>query len=66
MQLQEGHLLYASNVMTSTTAPEVIYHFNSGRYFVTAMANEDQPFDASQDFPDGYFEPSSIQRRAAK
>ena len=44
----------------------MIYHFNSGRYFVTAMANEDQPFDASQDFSDGYFEPSSIQRRAAK
>ena len=52
--------------MASTTIPEVIYHFNSGRYFVTAMANEDKPFDATVDFPDGYFQPSAIQRRAAK
>lgn len=66
MQFQEGHLLYGSNIMASTTIPEVIYHFNSGRYFVTAMANEDKPFDATVDFPDGYFQPSAIQRRAAK
>lgn len=66
MQLQEGHLIYASNVMASTTVPEVIYHFNSGRYFVTAMANEDQPGDASVDFPDSYFEASSVQQRSAK
>ena len=66
MQLQEGHLLYGSNVMASTTIPEVVYHFNSGRYFVTAMQNEDQSPDGTLDFPDGYFEPSAIQRRAAK
>ena len=66
MQLQEGHLIYASNVMASTTVPEVIYHFNSGRYFVTAMANEDRPGDASMEFSESYFEPSSIQQRAAK
>lgn len=66
MQLQEGHLIYASNVMASTTVPEVIYHFNSGRYFVTAMANEDKPGDASMEFDESYFEPSSIQQRAAK
>ena len=52
--------------MASTTVPEVIYHFNSGRYFVTAMANEDQPGDASVDFPDSYFEASSVQQRSAK
>lgn len=66
MQLQEGHLIYASNVMASTTVPEVIYHFNSGRYFVTAMANEDKPGDASVDYPDSYFEPSFLQQRTAK
>lgn len=66
MQFQEGHLIYASNVMASTTVPEVIYHFNSGRYFVTAMANEDKPADASVDFSDSYFEPSFLQQRTSK
>jgi hypothetical protein len=66
MQLQEGHLIYGSNVMASTTIPEVIYHFNSGRYFVTAMDNEDQPPDGTMDFPESYFESASIQQRTAK
>ncbi|MDT0496213.1 DUF1329 domain-containing protein [Algiphilus sp. W345] len=66
MQLQEGHLIFATNVLTTATVPEVIYHFNSGRYFVTAMANEDQPIDASVDYDDIYFEASSVQQRVAK
>jgi len=66
MQLQEGHLISASNVLTTTSVPEVVYHFNSGRYFVTAMANEDLPTDASLEFDDAYFEATSVQRRAAK
>ena len=66
MQLQEGHLISASNVLTTTSVPEVVYHFDSGRYFVTAMANEDKPTDASLEFDDAYFEATSVQRRAAK
>ena len=66
MQLQEGHLISASNVLTTTAVPEVVYHFNSGRYFVTAMANEDKPTDASMKFDEAYFEATSVQKRAAK
>ncbi len=66
MQLQEGHLVSASNVLTTTAVPEVVYHFTSGRYFVTAMANEDQPYDASIKFDDAYFEATTVQKRAAK
>lgn len=66
MQLQEGHLVSASNVLTTTAVPEVVYHFTSGRYFVTAMANEDEPYDASIKFDDAYFEATTVQKRAAK
>ena len=53
-------------MLTTTSVPEVVYHFDSGRYFVTAMANEDKPTDASLEFDDAYFEATSVQRRAAK
>lgn len=66
MQFQEGHLVSASNVLTTTAVPEVVYHFTSGRYFVTAMANEDEPYDASLKFDDAYFEATTVQKRAAK
>jgi hypothetical protein len=66
MQLQEGFLISASNVLTTSSVPEVIYHFNSGRYFVTAMANEDQPIDASMQFDDSYFEATTVQKRVSK
>lgn len=66
LQLQEGHLVSASNVLTTTAVPEVIYHFDSGRYFVTAMANEDEPYDASVKFDDAYFEATTVEGRATK
>ncbi len=66
MQLQEGHTIYAYNVQSVGGVPEVIYHFNSGRYFVTAMANEDAPNDFSVEFRDKDFEPSAVVKRATK
>jgi hypothetical protein len=66
LQLQEAHPLFAPNVLTTANAPEVIYHFDTGRYFLTAMANEDEPVDASVDYPDSYFESAAVQQRAAK
>ena len=66
MQFQEGHLLTAYNVLASSTLPEVIYHFNTGRYFVTAMINEDQPYDLTATFEDSDFEPNTVQKKASK
>ncbi len=66
MQMQEGHTVFVSNIQTALGTPEVIYHFNSGRYFITAMANEDKPNDWSVKFDDADFEPNAIQKRALK
>ncbi|MEQ1440156.1 DUF1329 domain-containing protein [Fontimonas sp. SYSU GA230001] len=65
-QFQEGHTVFVPNVQSVGGVPEVIYHFNSGRYFVTAMANEDKPNDFSVRFPDEYFEAASVQKKSLK
>jgi len=65
-QFQEGHAVFAYNVQTVGGSPEVIYHFNSGRYFLTALANEDKPSDFSKHFDDSYFEPGTVQKRSTK
>ena len=66
MQFQEGNLVTYYNILATTTQPEVIYHLNSGRYFVTAMGNEDQPYDNTVSYPSNFFEANTIQTRASK
>ena len=65
-QFQEGHLVIGYNMLMTGTVPEVIYHFDSGRYFVTAMANEDKPVDFSVEFRDSHFEAATVQRRTTR
>jgi hypothetical protein len=65
-QFQEGHIIFAANLFTSTTIPEVIYHFNSGRYFITSMANEDKPNDIEARFKPDYFTAASVQKITTK
>jgi hypothetical protein len=65
-QYQEGHLVFAYNILASSTVPEVIYHFSSGRYFVTAMANEDKGVDSTVVFQDKDFDSASVQKRTTK
>jgi len=65
-QFQEGHLVFAYNILASSTIPEIIYHFTSGRYFITAAINEDKPFDLSVGFPNDYFTSSSVQKMTTK
>ncbi|MGQ0622996.1 MAG: DUF1329 domain-containing protein [Panacagrimonas sp.] len=65
-RFQEGHMVALANVLGSGTLPEVIYHFDSGRYFITALANEDKPNDYSRRFEEAYFEADSVQKRATK
>jgi hypothetical protein len=66
VQFQEGHLVTSSAILASSTVPEVIYHFDSGRYFLTAMSNEDQPNDTTVTYPNNYFEADSVQKKASK
>lgn len=66
MQFQEGHTIFAYNVQSVGGVPEVIYHFNSGRYFVTAMANEERPNDFSITLDDRDFEASAVSKRARR
>ncbi|PPE76048.1 DUF1329 domain-containing protein [Solimonas fluminis] len=65
-QFQEGHLIFAYNILAATTVPEIIYHFTSGRYFVTAAFNEDKPNDSSVSFNADYFSASSVQKMTTK
>lgn len=65
-KFQEGHLITAPNIQAATTVPEIIYDFQSGRYFITAAFNEDEPVDASVDFSDSYFTESSVQKMTTK
>lgn len=65
-QFQEGHLVPYFNNLSATTHAETIYHLNSGRYFVTAMINEDEPYDGAVRLTDSVFEPSTVQRKASK
>ncbi len=65
-QFQEGHYILAPNILAGSTVPELIYHFNSGRYFITAAANEDKANDFTVDFDDGYFEAAAVQKRTTK
>jgi hypothetical protein len=65
-QFQEGHYVVAPIILAGGTVPEIIYHFNSGRYFITAAANEDKPNDFTVSFDDGYFEASAVQKRTTK
>ena len=65
-QFQEGHLAFGANVQSASGVPEIIYPFDSGRYFITAAAHEDKPNDFTPTFDDGYFESSSVQKHTTK
>lgn len=65
-QFQEGHIVFAYNLLSGTTVPEVIYHLTSGRYFITAAFNEDKPIDLTVQFKPDYFTSASVQKMTTK
>jgi len=65
-KFQEGHLGTDYVIHGARTVPEIIYDFASGRYFITAAANEDKPNDPSVNFGDDFFTPESLQRSTSK
>ena len=65
-KVQEAHLVTLPFLPTTTGSPEVIYDLRSGRYFVTALSNEDAISDFEISFEDDAFAPASLQRKARK
>jgi hypothetical protein len=65
-KLQEAHLVYQPNVESATGVPELIYDFPSGRYFITAAANEDVPNDFSVTLAPDHFTPDAVQKKILK
>lgn len=62
-KLQEGHLISIPMIGSVTAIPELIYDLQSGRYFATAMVNEEKPNDFDVKFKDKYFKPASVSKR---
>ncbi|HSW14596.1 MAG TPA: DUF1329 domain-containing protein [Solimonas sp.] len=65
-QFQEGHTQFGYNILASSAAPEVIYHFESGRYFITAMFNEDKPYNFTLQYKPEFFTSATVQKRVTK
>ncbi|MEQ1440282.1 DUF1329 domain-containing protein [Fontimonas sp. SYSU GA230001] len=63
-KVQEGQLLTVPFVPTVTAIPEIIYDLQSGRYFVTALQNEDRISDFKINFDDKDFAPNGLARKA--
>lgn len=63
-KVQEGQLLTVPFVPTVTGIPEIIYDLQSGRYFVTALQNEDKISDFKIGFEDKDFAPNGLARKA--
>jgi hypothetical protein len=61
-KLSEGHVMTAPFIPTTTTLPEIHYDLLSGRYFVTALSNEDRINNFEADFPRSHFSVRNLQR----
>lgn len=65
-KMQEAYLLTLPFVPTVTGAPEAIFDLKSGRYFLTAMTNEDQVSDFEATYKDAFFKPANLKRMARR
>jgi hypothetical protein len=59
-KVQESELITAPFVPVLTGLAEIIYDLQSGRYFVTALQNEDKYIDFKIEFKDDYFAPGDL------
>lgn len=65
-KVQEGHMGTAQNVQTAGGSPEIIYDLQSGRYFLTALANEDKPNDFSVKYNSKYFTTKALKKKTTR
>ena len=63
-KLQEAHLLTVPFVPTTTGSPELVYDLQSGRYFATAMTNEDTLSNWEVSFKSSDFSPGALKRKS--
>ena len=63
-KVQEAQLITVPFVPTVTGIPEIIYDLQSGRYFITALSNEDKISDFKIDFKDDYFSPNNLNHKS--
>jgi hypothetical protein len=63
-KVQEAQLITVPFVPTVTGIPEIIYDLQSGRYFVTALTNEDKISDFKIKLDDKDFAPNGLARKA--
>ena len=63
-KVQEAQLLTVPFVPTISGIPEIIYDLQSGRYFITALSNEDKITDFKIDFKDDYFSPNNLNHKS--
>lgn len=63
-KVQEAQLITVPFVPTVTGIPELIYDLQSGRYFVTALTNEDKISDFKIKLDDKDFAPNGLARKA--
>jgi len=62
-KFQEAHLATFPFVPTTTGSPEAIHDLQSGRYFLTALTNEDDVSNFDVKFKDKEFKPSALRKR---
>ncbi len=65
-KVQEAHLITLPFIPTVSGIPELIYDLQTGRYFATALTNEDKVSDFEIQYPDSYFTPAALKRKARK
>ena len=65
-KLQEAHLITFPFIPTVTGSPELIYDLQTGRYFATAMVNEDPVSDFDVSYEDRKFLPQGLARQAGR
>lgn len=65
-KFQEAHQVFVAAVQGVGGLPEVIYDFSSGRYFVTALTNEDRFYDWTVKFEQSYFLPTALRKSGAR
>lgn len=65
-KVQESELVTVPFIPTVTGVAEVIYDLQSGRYFVTALQNEDRFVDYRIRFPDSHFSPGDLERKTTR
>ena len=62
-KFQEAHLLTIPFVPITTGSPEAIHDLKTGRFFLTALSNEEKLSDFEADFDEKDFKPSALRRR---